>query len=300
MWNKIIFIDYDVGSFGNTILTLLVTTSQSALGAIEYTSLFSDAGDSHSIRKQYKYSMYEYQPEKRPLRLDPMLIDSTKFVPIIGHSYGQIESIMEQYIGANLIRIASDRRTFALTFLAGCGKFTGYPTVANMGEFYKDSWACMEQNEAGMVECLAMNFHHYISTVDWQFYKNSIVLSLSEIIDSNFTSITKLFEEKFSFEFDYTKVDDFVNNWKTANQSYIDNAIKIEEIVSAIKTNTSLDISKMNWYEHALIVAFVCFDLGLDIKKYPFTDSFNTGWKNTNQISKLIFNTKDIYHGKTI
>lgn len=61
MWNNIIFIDYDVGSFGNTILSFLVTTSTSPADAIEYELLFSSRGDGHAVKRKYQYSHYEYQ-----------------------------------------------------------------------------------------------------------------------------------------------------------------------------------------------------------------------------------------------
>lgn len=300
MWSKIIFIDYDVGSFGNSILSLLVTTSRSALGALDYMPMLSSKGDCHKIRRNYKYSIYQYHLSKSVPDLDTALCRSTAYVPIIGHSYGKISSLMEKYPDSNLVRIVSDRRTFSVTFLAGCEKLTGYPTVNTMNNFYRNSWKHMEQNESGMVECLALNFYHYISNVDWQFYKNSTVLSLKDIIDTDFKSVLELFEQKFNFVFDLEQVDDFTKKWKEANQQYFYQADKIEQITTAVKTNISMDISDINLYEQALVIAFLCFDTGLDINKYPYTDSFNTGWKNTNQISKLIFTHKDKYHGQTI
>lgn len=293
MWNKIIFIDYDVGSFGNSILSLLVTTSKSAQGALRYNSMLSTVGDCHKIRRNYKYSIYEYQLSNGVPILASNLKESNKYIPIIGHSYGKISALMDTYPDSHLIRIVSDRQTFAVTFLAGCEKFTGYPTIDTMNKFYKDSWEHIEHNEAGVVECLALNFYDYISTVDWEFYQNSTVLSLKKIIDSKFNSVTELFEQKFNFIFDYTLVDDFVNDWKKANWQYFHQADKIEQIVTAIKTNTSLDISNITLYEQALVIAFICFDIGVDINKYPFTDSFNTGWKNTNRIIEFILNIKE-------
>jgi hypothetical protein len=303
MWNKIIFIDYDVGSFGNSILSLLVTTSRSALGALEYTPMLSVIGDCHKIRKNYKYSIYEFQllgDVNEVPQLDTSLSQISEYIPIIGHSYGEISTLMTKYPDANLIRIVSDRQTFAVTFLAGCEKFTGYPTVNSIDKFYKTAWTQVEHNESGLVECLALNFYHYISTVDWQFYKNAIVVSLQKIIDSDFKLIIKLFEQKFNFIFDNNQVDDFVKSWKEANQQYFYRANKIEQITTAIKTNILMDIFDINLYEQALVIAFVCFDIGLDITKYPFNDSFNTGWKNTHQIANLILNLKETYHGKTI
>jgi hypothetical protein len=301
MWDKIIFIDYDVGSFGNSILSLLVTTSRSAQGALDYTPMFSVKGDCHNIRRNYKYSKYEFTLlDKAVPILNTSLCQATAYVPIIGHSNGKILELMNRYPDSNLIRIVSDRFTFAITFLAGCEKFKGYPTVDTMDEFYRDSWAQLEHTECGMVECLALNFYHYISTVDWQFYKNSTVLSLQKIIDSNFKVITELFEQKFNFVFDTKQVDNFTKSWKEANQQYFYRADKIEQITTAVKTNTLMDISDINLYEQSLVIAFVCFDLGIDINKYPFNDSFRTGWKNTNQITKLIFTLKDNYYGQTI
>jgi hypothetical protein len=308
MWNKIIFIDYDVGSFGNSILSLLVTTSRSAQGALEYTPMLSAVGDCHKIRDNYEYSIYEFQSPNIQFNdikvgiphLDISLSQISKYIPIIGHSYGDISILMDRYPDANLIRIVSDRHTFATTFLAGCNKFTGYPTVATMSEFYKNSWEKIEHNESGLVECLALNFYHYISTVDWQFYKNATVMSLEKIIDSEFDSIIQLFEQKFNFVFDHNQVDDFVKNWQAANQQYFYRADKIEQITTAVKTNVLMDTADINLYEQALVIAFVCFDIGLDITQYPFNDSFNTGWKNTNQITNLILNLKEKYHGQTI
>jgi|688.fasta_scaffold578356_1 hypothetical protein len=292
MWDNLIFIDYDVGSFGNSILSLLVTTSRSAQGALEYTPMLSAIGDCHKIRKNYKYSKYEFQLLDRAPLLDIPLSQTSEYVPIIGHSYGKIATLMDQCPDANLIRIVSDRQTFAMTFLAGCSKFTGYPTVDTMDKFYKQSWAKIEHSESGLVECLALNFHHNISTVDWQFYKNATVMAIETIINSDFKSIIKLFEQKFNFVFDHNQVDDFVKSWKTANQQYFDRADKIEQITTAVKTNVLMDISDIDLYEQALVIAFVCFDMELDIAQYPFNDSFNTGWKNTNQIANLIFDLK--------
>jgi hypothetical protein len=262
--------------------------------------MLSEIGDCHNIRKNYKYSIYEFQLLNSVPDLDISLSRTCEYVPIIGHSYSEISTLMDQYPDANLIRIVSDRRTFAATFLAGCNKFTGYPTVDTMDEFYKNSWEKIEHTESGLVECLALNFYHYISTVDWQFYKNATVMSLEKIIDSDFNSIIELFEQKFNFVFDQNQVDDFVKSWKAANQQYFYRADKIEQITTAVKTNVLMDVSDINLYEQALVIAFVCFDIGLDITQYPFNDSFNTGWKNTNQITNLIFNHKDTYHGKTI
>ena len=279
--------------------------------------MLSAVGDCHKIRDNYEYSIYEYSiyefqahnilmhrgfddTEVGLPHLDISLSRASKYIPIIGHSYGNISILMDKYPDANLIRIVSDRQTFAVTFLAGCEKFTGYPTVNTIDEFYNDSWKNIEHNESGVVECLALNFYHYISTVDWQFHKNAIVLSLQKIIDSDFKLIIQLFEQKFNFIFDNNQVDDFVKSWKEANQQYFYRAKKIEQIVTAVKTNTLMDISDINLYEQALVIAFVCFDIGLDITQYPFNNSFNTGWKNTNQITNLILNLKEKYHGQTI
>jgi hypothetical protein len=263
MWNKIIFIDYDVGSFGNSILSLLVTTSQSALGALENISMLSEIGDCHKIRENYKYSIYEFQ-DSAP-HLDILLSQSSKYIPIIGHSYGNISALMDQYPDANLIRIASDRQTFAATFLAGCNKFTGYPTIDTMDKFYKQSWGRIDHSESGLVECLALNFYHYISTVDWQFYKNATVISLKQIIDSDFRLIVELFEQKFNFIFNQDQVDDFVKSWKAANQQYFYRADKIEQITTAIKTNVLMDISDINLDE-----AYKYWMKEVEIKKEQF------------------------------
>lgn len=307
-YDRLIFIDYDIGSFGNSILSLLVTTSRSAQGALEYTPMLSIVGDCHKIRKNYKYSIYEFQLLHGVLLLgdqgvpdiDSSLSQTSKYIPIIGHSGGEISTLMDRYPDANLIRIVSDRQTFATTFLAGCNKFTGYPTVDTMSDFYKNSWKKIEHTESGLVECLALNFYHYISTVDWQFYKNATVISLKKIIDSDLNLIIELFEQKFNFVFDHNQVDDFVKNWKAVNQQYFYRADKIEQLTTAVKTNVSMDMSDINLYEQALVIAFVCFDMRLDIAQYPFNDSFNTGWKNTNQITNLILNLKEKYHGQTI
>lgn len=297
MWDKVIFIDYDVGSFGNSLLTLLVTTSSSTLGSLEYINVFSEKGDCHDIRKRYEYSNFEYQNGIVP-ELSKFLIDSKKYVPIIGHSYGTISSFMEKYQDANLIRINCDRHTFALTFFAGCEKFLNtFPNFDTMHIFYSRSWEDMDKTEYGIVECLAKNFYYYISNVDWYFYENASVLSLREIIDSDFKVFINLFEEKFDFKFNYNQVDDFIKKWKIANDPYISYSRKIEDITTAIKTKQSIILDNISLHDQALIIAFVCFDLNLNIDEYPFYDSYHSGWKTTNNVINLI---EETYYGKTI
>ena len=170
MWNNIIFIDYDVGAFGNTMLSLLVSTSSSPAGAIPYESLFSSRGDGHAVRRKYQYAQYEFQLAQSRNIIPQLATDLnkiTQYIPIIGHSYGNIDLLMSKYPGANLIRINIDRYSFAVAFLAGCNKYMGFPTVDTMNKFYRTSWSQFEHNESGMTECLTLNFYNYIKSVSY-------------------------------------------------------------------------------------------------------------------------------------
>ena len=292
MWNNIIFIDYDVGSFGNTILSFLVTTSTSPAGAIEYESLFSSRGDGHAVRRKYQYSHYEYQllSGKIP-ELATDLKEITQYIPIIGHSYGKIDWLMSNYPGANLIKINIDRQSFAVAFLAGYNKFMGFPTIDTMDKFYQTSWSQFDHTELGMIECLALNFYDYIKLVDWKYYPNAIVISLTEIINTEFYNIIKLFQQQFKFEFNHELVVDFIKNWKKTNQTYFDQGALIENIVSGITHKQSVDISKFNLacHDKAMIVAFVCYDLNIDIYQFPYTDLYQLAWTSTDQLIELIY-----------
>ena len=294
MWNNLIFIDYDVGAFGNTILALLVTTSQSAADSIPYQHVFSPNGDSHKIRKLYKYSNFEYNICTKSTAFIPDIkyenISKTQYIPIIGHSYMEIDMLMDRYPDANLIRIYPTRRSFSTQFLAGCKKYQGFPTVENMDIFYDKSWENFNHTNLGLIECLAVNFFKSFENVDTKFYPNAITIPLDKIIDTTFDVIIKLFETHFNFVFDYVLVKDFVKKWQTANKEYIDRSNIFEKIVYAINNNCILNIENMQLrnYEQSLIIAMLAYDCEIDIFQFPFNDCFNLDWKTTEQLGQFI------------
>jgi len=294
MWNNLIFIDYDVGGFGNTILALLVTTSKSAANSIPYQHIFSINGNSHKIRKLYKHSNFEYNIGTRSDAKIPDIkyenISKTQYIPIIGHGHAAIDMLMNRYPDANLIRIYPTRKSFPIQFLAGCKKYNGFPTIENMDIFYDKSWENFEHTNFGLIECLAVNFFESFKNVDTKFYPNAITIALDKMIDTKFDVIIKLFETYFDFIFDYALVEDFVNKWQTANKEYIDRSNIFEKIVHAIKNNYILDIENIHIqnYEQSLIIAMLVYDCEIDIFQFPFNNFLNLDWKTTENLGQFI------------